>query len=124
MAKIDVEIKGLKETQRRLEKALQAISAGGGLEAIIAKATLRAHRYATSITHVDTGRLKNSHFPSIQTRGNEVYGVVGNNTAYAMFEHDRGGDHAFYERTVKEEGPNIVAMVERDVARIAREANG
>ena len=124
MARVDVEIKGLKETQRRLEKALQEISAGGGLEAIIAKATLRAHRYATSITHVDTGRLKNSHFPSIQTKGNEVYGVVGNNTAYAMFEHERGGSHAFYDRTMKEEGPNIVAGIEMDIAKIAREANG
>ena len=120
---LEVEIKGLKETQQRLEKALEQLSAGGGLDAIIARATLRAHRYATMITHVDTGRLKNAHAPVVQNAGNEVYGVVGNNTAYAAIEAERGGDHDFYARTVREEGPKIVAEVESEVARIAREAN-
>jgi len=120
---LEAEIKGLKETQARLERALEQLSAGGGIEALVARATLRAHRYATMITHVDTGRLKNSHFPAVQSRLNEVYGVVGNNTEYAAIEAARGGDHDFYGRTEKEEGPKIVKDVQDEVARIAREAN-
>jgi phage gpG-like protein len=84
---------------------------------------LRAHRYAVGITHVDTGRLKNSHFPSVQAAGNQVYGVVGTNVYYAIYEHNRGGEHAFYKRTAKEEGPAIVAEMEAGIEGIIREAN-
>lgn len=121
---IEIEIRGLREAQRRLERALERLGVGGGLEALIARGTLRAHRYATAITHVDTGRLKNSHFPRVQAAGNTVYGVVGTNVSYAIYEHARGGTHAFYARTVKEEGPAIVAEIAGEVARIAGEANG
>ncbi|MBN2389893.1 MAG: hypothetical protein JXR84_04175 [Anaerolineae bacterium] len=120
---LETEIKGLKEAQARLEKTLTQLSAGGGMDAIVARATLRAHRYATSITHVDTGRLKNAHTPVVQSTANEVFGVVGNNTAYAAIEAARGGDHDFYGRTAKEEGPKIVKEVQDEIARIAREGN-
>lgn len=119
---IDIELKNLEKTQVRLARLLQAVGERGGLAGIIAKATLRAHRYATIIVHVRTGRLKNSLFPRTHRRGNQVYGVVGTNVAYAKIEHDRGGDHAYFERTVDEEGDGIVAMVERDVARAAAQA--
>jgi len=121
---VKAEIKGLKETQERMAALLQEISAGGGLEAIIAKATLRAHRYATMIVHVDTGRLKNSLFPRVSAQGNDVYGIVGTNVVYAPFEHGRGGDHAFFDRTVDEEGSAIVEQVRRDVKRAAQRAGG
>ena len=121
---VEAEIKGLEETQERMATLLQEISAGGGLEAIIAKATLRAHRYATMIVHVDTGRLKNSLFPRVSTRGNDVYGIVGTNVVYAPIEEGRGGEHAFFGRTVDEDGPAIVEQVRRDVKRAAQRAGG
>ena len=121
---IDIEIKGLAETQARMERLLEEISAQGGLEAIVAKGTLRAHRYAVGITHVISGRLKNSHFPQVTATANQVYGTIGTNVAYAMIEHNRGGDHAFYERTVSEDGAGITAMMENDIAAAVQRANG
>lgn len=121
---IEADIRGLKETQERMAALLQEISAGGGLEAIMARATLRAHRYATMIVHVDTGRLKNSLFPRVSVKGNDVYGIVGTNVVYAPFEEGRGGDHAFFGRTMEEEGPAIVDQVRQDVKKAARRAGG
>jgi len=118
---LDLEIKGLKETQDRLVQLLAQVT-GHGWEAIVSKATLRAHRYATMITHVDTGRLKNSLFPRVHSRGNTAYGVIGTNVVYAPYEHARGGSHAFFARTVDEEGPAIVDQVNQDVAAAVREA--
>lgn len=127
MNDIEIEIKGLRETQARMERLLEEISAQGGLEAIVAKGTLRAHRYAVGITHVwhiHGGRLKNSHFPRVQAAGNQVHGVVGTNVVYAPIEHNRGRTHAFYARTVAEDGAAIVAMMEQDIADAIARANG
>lgn len=127
MSEIEIEIRGLRETQARLERLLEEVSAQGNLEGIVAKGTLRAHRYAVGITHVwhiHGGRLKNSHFPRVQVAGNQVYGVIGTNVVYAPIEHNRGGSHAFYARTVAEDGAGIVAMMEHDIAQAAQRANG
>ncbi len=121
---IDAEVRGLEEAQARMVELLREIGAGGGLEAIIGRATLRAHRYATMIVHVDTGRLKNSLYPRVTGKGNDVYGVVGTNVVYAPIEEARGGGHAFFGRTVREEGPAIVEQVQRDVKRAVRRAGG
>ncbi len=121
---IDLEIKGLAETQARLKQLLQDTSERGGMEAVISKATFRAERYAAMVTHVLTGRLKNSLFPRIHTGLNEVYGVIGTNVVYAMVEHERGGEHAFFQRTVDEEGPAIQQMMESDIARYVERAGG
>lgn len=112
---VNIEIEGLKEVQDKMAQLLQEIGAGEGLDAIIARATLRAHRYASMVVHVDTGRLKNSLHPRVEGKGNNVYGVVGTNVAYAPFEHARGGDHAFFTRTAKEDGPGIVKQIRDDV---------
>lgn len=121
---IRIEIKQLAETQARLKRLLEDVSAQGGLRGAIAKATLRALRYATAITHVISGRLKNSHFPRVGAQGNQVYGSVSTNVAYASIEHARGGSHAFYGRTVKEEGDAIRGDVQDYVDQAARRANG
>lgn len=110
------EIQGLKETQDYFVRLAQGIK-GPSLEKFVAKATLRAHRYTTMIVHVDTGRLKNSLWPRIQTRANEAYGTIGTNVVYAGAEHDRGGSHAFFARTVEEEGPAIIRDFEDDIGK-------
>jgi hypothetical protein len=121
---VDIEIKQLAETQARLKRLLEDVSARGGLRGAFAKATLRALRYVIAITHVLSGRLKNSHFPRVGVQGNQVYGSVSTNVAYASIEHARGGSHAFYERTVKEEGDAIRGDVEAYVDDAVRRANG
>lgn len=114
---IESDLQGLQEAQSRLARLVQRVGAGSGLRAIIARAVLRAHRYTTMIVHVDTGRLKNSLFPRVTMQSNQAYGVVGTNVMYAPYEHDRGGSHAFFERTVQEDGPAIVRQVEDDIRR-------
>ena len=114
---VKVEVEGLKEAQDRLTRLAQRLGSGAGVEAIMARAMLRAHRYATMIVHVDTGRLKNSLFPRLSRAPNTIYAVVGTNVVYAPFEHARGGTHAFFQRTIDEEGAAIMAQVEADVAR-------
>jgi len=113
---LELEITNLAKTQAHLVRLLQEAS-GRGLEGLISKATARAHRYATMIVHVDTGRLKNSLFPRTHGRGNFAYGIVGTNVVYAPYEHDRGGSHAFFARTVDEEGPAIIRQFDEDLAR-------
>lgn len=121
---LSLQIQGLEETQRRLVALADEVRASGGLEGIIASGTLRAHAYATKVVHVLTGRLKNSLHPRVHTRGNNVHGVVRTNVLYAPYEHARGGSHAFFDRTVKEEGKAIVKQIESEIAALAKEANG
>ena len=104
----------LDQVQRAMTEGTRKLS-GPGLEGTVAKATLRAHRYMSRVVHVDTGRLKNSFFPSVHTRGNSALGTVGTGVDYAEKEHGRGGEHAFAQRTIDEEGDNIRAMFDRDV---------
>lgn len=110
-----IELDGLKETRDSLLATARGLSAQGGLRGVVAKGTLRAHGYVSKIVHVAIGRLKNSLFPTVEGSGNNVFGVIGTNVVYAPFEHDRGGAHAFFERTVNEEGPAIVQMMENDL---------
>ncbi len=76
--------------------------------------------YASSISHVWTGMLRQSHTrkydshtmkgsvfvdPDIQAR--DIHGRPKSIMVaeYATIEHAQGGSHAFYERTIKEMGP-------------------
>ena len=75
--------------------------------------TTGAQAYAQKITHVDTGGLKASH--RVKLYRSQLKGEVsldqgasrsdgGRPAVYGFFEHQRGGTHAFYERTEKEAG--------------------
>lgn len=121
---VAIEVKGLKEVQEKMARLVAATGAGKGLDAIIARATLRAHRYASMVVHVDTGRLKNSLHPRVEGKGNNVYGVVGTNVVYAPYEHARGGSHAFFARTIAEDGPGIVRQIREDLKKSKRRIFG
>lgn len=105
-----VNVEGLAELQAELARMTEAVATkpGGGLRNSLALALLQLQRYAVGIVHVDTGRLKNSIFTEIEGQGNSLIGHVATNVAYAPFEERRGGAHAFFARTTKEEGPNVV----------------
>lgn len=105
-----VEIRGLEEAQRTLNAQLQRVDPRGGLRDTMTLATGMLHRYATGIVHVRTGRLKNSIFWQVESAGNSIIGRVGTNVAYAQAEHARGGAHAFFARTVAEEGPSVNSL--------------
>lgn len=100
---IDIEVRGLKEFQDRAAAVVQALQPDSNAGAAVQFAVLGLHRYMTTIVHVDTGRLKNSLFPQVDG----LTGAVITNVNYAPYEEERGGEHAFMERTDKEQGKQI-----------------
>ena len=111
-------IEGIQEAQQANLREIAALRPSGVLGEAIRRATLAAHDYAVKITHVDTGTLKASH--RVHLRGLE--GVISIDPAavnprsrkrpaeYGVYEHARGGSHAFYARTVVEAGPRIASQ--------------
>ena len=81
---------------------------------LVKRLIVRSHAHAVKITHVDTSALKNSHLMELDLKTKEAYGriYISRNTRnpihgeppyqYGVEEHDRGGSHAFYQRTFQE----------------------
>ncbi|MCO5182185.1 MAG: hypothetical protein M9896_19275 [Candidatus Promineofilum sp.] len=115
-----VRIEGIREAQQGVLRTAEAATPRGAMPAAVKEGTLAAHRYAVSRTHVDTGALKASQVVDI--RGNR--GIVYLNPSarrsdgrrpaeYGVYEHQRGGSHAFYARTVQEDGRSILQTAGR-----------
>jgi len=84
MTEISIEIKGLKETQREMERIVRDLRGEPYLSAM-RRATLLVQRSAKIKAPVDTGRLRASITPEVRAQGNLVTGVVGSNVKYAHF---------------------------------------
>ena len=84
MATIDIEIRGLKETQANMERIVRDLRGEPYLNAM-RRATLLVQRSAKIKAPVDTGRLRASITPEVRAQGNLVTGVVGSNVKYAAF---------------------------------------
>lgn len=115
MADKNLTITGLQEAQRANLHNIQAMRPTGALGRAIRWGGTEAHRYAVFVTHVDTGALRASHRIKVETARAEVYidpnaiNPRGQRPAdYGVVEHERGGGHAFYDRTENERGPFIV----------------
>lgn len=120
-------IEGLREAQEALRRAERYVSGAEGMQRVIGEASMRAHRYAVGITHVDTGALKNAHRMRLARTHAEIYidpGARnehgGRPAQYGPIEESRGGSHAFYRRTIDEAGPDIVRQAQADMARYLR----
>lgn len=115
---VRLDIKGIQEVQAANNRMIAAMKPRGALGKAVQRGTIRAHRYAVAITHVDTGALRASHRMRSERRGlrGRIFIDPGSRNPrsnvrpyqYGVYEHDRGGEHAFYERTVVEEGPRIL----------------
>jgi len=81
---IRVEIRGLKEVQKKMEQIVKDMH-GGPFIQVMKKATLLVARAAKQNAPVDTGRLRASITPEIRRTTREVQGVVGSNVKYAPF---------------------------------------
>jgi hypothetical protein len=91
-------------------------SAGGAFRRAIGRAGEHAQRYARENTHVDTGELQGAHRSQytgplraevfIDRGQRNIRG--GRPHIYGVYEHGRGSSHAFYARTVSEEGVAIL----------------
>jgi len=84
MTEISIEIRGLKETQREMERIVRDLRGEPYLNAM-RRATLLVQRSAKQKAPVDTGRLRASITPEVRAQGNLVTGVVGSDVKYAAF---------------------------------------
>jgi len=115
-------ISGIQETQRGVNEIMAAFKPGGKFSKAIWRITMSLHRYAVSITHVVTGALRASHR---QRMASDTIGFIyldssavnprthERTSRYGAFEEQRGGDHAFYMRTVNEAAPGVVQQETR-----------
>ena len=151
MTTIDVEIKGLEETQRATEKIVRDLRGEPFLNGM-RKATLLVQRSAKKKAPVDTGRLRASITPEVRAHGNDVWGVVGSNVKYAPFQElgtkphfvsaanigkwaERHGfgytgikvtgtPHPFLQPAIEENEQKIVNILGDTVAKIIYESEG
>ena len=123
-------IEGIQEVQQRNLKRIAAMQPSGEAGAAVRDAIVALHRYAVAITHVGRydrmgvsgkaigGSLRASHRMEIAGLAGEIYidpssvNPLGKKpVVYGVYENARGGEHAFYDRTVNEEGPKVSNMV-------------
>lgn len=107
-----VTIKGLQEAQQRNMRRVAMFRPNGKIAQAIKRLTTGTHRYAVGITHVDTGSLRASHRMEVSNDRGRIYispSAVNPRSkqrpaVYGVYEHQRGGSHAFYKRAVDEYG--------------------
>ena len=122
---VELSITGIQEAQSEMVKTIARMQATGPRQRAILYATTAAHRYLVSITHVDTGAYRASQWMEAKGERGQIY--VNPSTTnprskvkpveYSVYEEERGGEHAAYERTVKEAGPGIIEEASKILAR-------
>lgn len=109
-------VTGLDELRAELERLRDATDPRGGARDTMDLAVGMLHRYAAGIVAVDEGRLMNSLFTDVYTRGNSLFGLVATNVEYAIPVERRpapaggGRGGSYFARTVAEEGPNVNSL--------------
>lgn len=126
---LNATLRGLQEAQDQNLRQIAALQPSGALGQAIREATAQLHRYAVAITHVwriKGGGLRASH--RMEVLGGGLGGRIyidpaavnprGQRPAeYGIYEHARGGEHAFYERAINERGEQIGDAAVRFVMR-------
>lgn len=124
---VKLSITGIQEVQARNLRRIAALQPEGAAGQAVKDALIALQRYAVQVTHVGKyvggGALKNSHRIGYEggTEGtiyidpSSVSPRRGTSKArpaeYGIYENARGGEHAFYDRTVAEAGPGVVDRV-------------
>ena len=85
MANVGIDIKGLRETQAKMEQVARDIQ-GVPIVSAVAKATLLIERAAKHNAPVDRGALRASITPDVIVTSNRVLGIVGSNLKYAPYQ--------------------------------------
>jgi hypothetical protein len=129
---VKLTLEGIQEVQQRNLRRIAALQPEGAAGEAVRDALIALQRYAVQITHVGKyvggGALKNSHRIRYEggTEG-EIYidpsSVSPRRTTrkakpveYGVYENARGGEHAFYDRTVAEVGPAVSQRAARAIA--------
>jgi hypothetical protein len=134
-------ITGIQDVMERNVRRIASMQPGGAAEIAVREAVILLHRYAVQITHVGRykksksgtyvwakppeaarggGSLKSSHRMDVNGLEGKVYidpGSVNPLTKqkpaiYGIYENARGGQHAFYDRTVDEIGDQVSARAQ------------
>lgn len=111
----ELSITGLQEAQQRNLRQIAALQPRGALGEAVQWATTEAHRRAVAYTHVDTGSLRASHRIELSgVRGRVYIDPSATNprsgtppAEYGVYEHRRGGGHAFYDQVLDNDGQDI-----------------
>lgn len=109
MIDVKTHISGIQQAQAANLELAALLEPGGASGEIVRFVTLGLQRYAVAYTHVDTGSLRASHRVDVQELNGLVYvDPISRNpksktpvAEYAVYEHERGGEHAFYDRAVE-----------------------
>lgn len=116
-------IEGIQEVMARNNRRINDLRPEGAAGEAVRDAVIALHRYAVQITHVDTGSLRASHRMDVNELEGMVYidsGSVNPRTRekpsiYGVIENARGGEHAFYDRTVSEIGEQVRARATKHI---------
>ena len=79
-----MEIRGLKEAQKDMERIVKDLHGRPMLDAM-RDATMAVQRDAKRLAPVDTGALRSSITPEVKSENDTLVGVVGSNLIYAPF---------------------------------------
>lgn len=127
---VRVTIQGIQEAQQRNQRQIAELRPTGALGRAVQYATATLQRHAIGVTHVDTGSLRASHRMRLEAGG--LRGVIyidpgsvnprsgRKPSIYGVTEHERGGSHAFYDRTVAEAGSQTMKQA-GDLVKVAVE---
>lgn len=123
---VGLTITGLQAAQAKNLRRVAALQPSGALGRAVLYGTTAAQRAAVANTHVDTGALRASHRMEVGGLRGRVFIAPdavnpqsnARTAVYGAYEHARGGNHAFYDRVIAEQGPQI----EHEMRRIVRGA--
>lgn len=126
MPRYDLSISGIQEAQDLNLRIIEAFEPGGKMGHIVKQATIEAHRYLVTITHVDIGAYKASHRMELtDVRGTITPDPKAVNPesgelviTYAEIEEGRGGEHAVYEKTKDDMSEKIATSAVYSILRI------
>ena len=116
----DVKATGQEELLKAIDQIVEGMRGSAAMGRAVQSVTRGALAYAKQITHVITSGLQTAHRATIELT-NEPRGVIFIDPSsvnpvgerpyiYGPKEHGKGGEHAFYARTVAEAGQALVVQ--------------
>lgn len=116
-------IQGIQEVMARNNRRIATMQTGGAAEDAVRDAIIALHRYVVSIIHVDQGALRAAQRMELEGLSGYIHIDPGASNPrgktkpveYGVYEHARGGEHAFYDRTVAEIGDQVKADVTQKI---------
>jgi len=120
----EASVKELKEVQKDIERKLKEMT-GGPVILAMRNATLMILRDAKIFAPVDTGRLRASITPSVESTEDAVKGVVGSNVKYAPYQEmgtwpvkPSGQGPRYLQRSFEKNIQRIMVMFDRAIKKI------